>query len=46
MTAKHNSTAQKLRLFAASPCSSQDFEVDSQSNEQNAGPVSFTYYIF
>ena len=42
MTAKHNSTKEKLKLFSASPCSSQDFEVDSISNDTIIDPVSFT----
>ena len=40
MASNSSSTLEKLKSFIASPCSSQDFEVDSLQNEESAELVS------
>ena len=40
MASNSISTLEKLKSFAASPCSSQDFEVISQHDEESAELVS------
>ena len=40
MASNSSSTLEKLKSFIASPCSSQDFEVESLQNEESAELVS------
>ena len=46
MASNSSSTLEKLKSFIASPCSSQDFEVESLQNEESAELVSIIIINF
>ena len=44
MASNSISTINKLKSFAVSPCSSQDFEVSTQNSETVSTPVSISFF--